>query len=88
VRCSAIGKGWTNCISLGCAPRKIQYFGESSVAIQVCDVMVLPQVQLFYCRGSLFFKTAATFLEREIGNTVSHLLGLYEKTEDLIELVY
>ena len=88
----------------GGAPRKIQYFGESSVAIQVCDVMVLPEVRLFYGRGSLFFKTAATFLEREIGNTVSHLLGfgfpnkkamnialrlgLYEKTDDLIELVY
>ena len=88
----------------GGAPRKIQYFGESSVAIQVCDVMVLPEVRLFYGRSSLFFKTAATFLEREIGNTVSHLLGfgfpnkkamnialrlgLYEKTDDFIELVY
>ena len=88
----------------GGAPRKIQYFGESNVAIQVCDVMVLPEVRLFYGRSSLFFKTAATFLEREIGNTVSHLLGfgfpnkkamnialrlgLYEKTDDFIELVY
>ena len=88
----------------GGAPREIQYFGESNVAIQPCDVMVLPEVRLHYGKGSLFFKTAATFLEREIGNTVNHLLGfgfpnkkamnialrlgLYEKTDDFIELIY
>ena len=88
----------------GGVPREIQYFGEPNIAIQVCDVMVLPEIRRQYGRGSLFFKTAATFLEREIGNTVKHLLGfgfpnqkamnialrlgLYEKTDDFVELIF
>ena len=88
----------------GGAPRKIAYFGESSMAIQPCDVMVHPSIRKQYGKGSLFFEVAATFLEREIGNTVNHLLGfgfpnqktmniskrlgLYEKTDDFIEIVY
>lgn len=88
----------------GGAPRSIFYYGEPAKAIQVCDVMVLPEIRRHYGKSSLFFKTAATFLEREIGNTVNHLLGfgfpnqkamniairlgLYEKTDDLVEVVY
>lgn len=88
----------------GGAPREILYFGQSNVAIQVCDVMVLPEIRRHYGKRSLFFKTAATFLEREIGNTVRQLLGfgfpnqramnialrlgLYEKTDDFLELVF
>ena len=88
----------------GGAPRKIVYFGEPSMAIQPCDVMVHPSIRKQYGKGSLFFEVAATFLEREIGNTVNHLLGfgfpnqktmniskrlgLYEKTDDFIEIVY
>lgn len=87
----------------GGAPRQINYFGKMDKAIQVCDVMVLPEVRLQYGKNSLFFKTAATFLEREIGNTVGHLLGfgfpnkkamnialrlgLYEKTDDFLEFI-
>ena len=88
----------------GGAPRKIVYFGEPSMAIQPCDVMVHPSIRKQYGKGSLFFEVAATFLEREIGNTANHLLGfgfpnqktmniskrlgLYEKTDDFIEIVY
>lgn len=88
----------------GGAPRKIIYFGEESMAIQPCDVMVHPSIRKQYGKGSLFFEVAATFLEREIGNTVDHLLGfgfpnqktmniskrlgLYEKTDDFVEIVY
>lgn len=88
----------------GGAPRQIEYFGNSTWAIQPCDVMVLPEVRRQYGRNSLFFKTAATFLEREIGNTVNHLLGfgfpnqkamnialrlgLYEKTDDFVEIQF
>ena len=88
----------------GGAPRQINYFGKKDKAIQVCDVMVLPEVRLQYGKNSLFFKTAATFLEREIGNTVGHLLGfgfpnkkamnialrlgLYEKTDDFLEFIF
>ncbi len=86
----------------GGAPRDIQYFGASHKAIQVCDVMVDPRLRRHYGKSSLFFKTAATFLEREIGFSVAHLLGfgfpnkktmklairlgLYEKTDDFVEL--
>lgn len=88
----------------GGAPRKISYFGEPSTAIQPCDVMVHPSIRKQYGKGSLFFEVAATFLEREIGNTVNHLLGfgfpnqktmniskrlgLYDKTDDFIEIAY
>jgi len=88
----------------GGAPRKISYFGEPSMAIQPCDVMVHPSIRKQYGKGSLFFEVASTFLEREIGNTVSHLLGfgfpnqktmniskrlgLYEKTDDFVEIAY
>ena len=88
----------------GGIPRHIQYFGEPNIAIQPSDVMVLSEVRRHYGKSSLFFKTAATFLEREIGNTVNHLLGfgfpnrkamniairlgLYEKTDDYVELVF
>lgn len=86
----------------GGAPREILYFGRPDRAIQVCDVMVLPEKRVHYGKRSLFFKTAATFLEREIGFTVRQLLGfgfpnqkamnialrlgLYEKTDDFIAL--
>lgn len=88
----------------GGAPRNIYFFGEPNKAIQVCDVMVAPSLRKFYGKSSLFFKSAATFLEREIGNTVGHLLGfgfpnqkamniairlgLYEKTDDFVELTF
>lgn len=88
----------------GGAPRKILFFGNPSMAIQVCDVMVLPEKRRQYGKSSLFFKVAATFLEREIGNTVNHLLGfgfpnqsamniatrlgLYEKTDDFVEIQF
>ena len=88
----------------GGAPRKISYFGKPSWALQSCDVMVLPEMRRQYGRNSLFFKTAATFLEREEGNIADHLLGfgfpnqkamnialrlnLYEKTDDFIEVAF
>jgi hypothetical protein len=88
----------------GGAPRDIHFFGKLNKAIQVCDVMVAPRLRKYYGKSSLFFKSAATFLEREIGNTVGHLLGfgfpnqkamniairlgLYEKTDDFVELVF
>lgn len=88
----------------GGAPRQISYFGKPSMAIQPCDVMVHPSIRKQYGKGSLFFEVAATFLEREIGNTVNHLLGfgfpnqktmniskrlgLYEKTDDFVELLF
>ncbi|GIT64349.1 MAG: hypothetical protein Ct9H300mP22_7490 [Gammaproteobacteria bacterium] len=66
-----------NPFSLWGIPRHIQYFGEPNTAIQPSDVMVLLDVRRHYGKSSFFFKTAATFLEREIGNTVNHLFGVW-----------
>lgn len=88
----------------GGAPRDIRFFGEPDKAIQICDVMVMPEYRSFANRDTLFFKTAATFLEQHIGNAAEHLLGfgfpnkrvlqmaqrlgLYETTDSFIELHY
>lgn len=88
----------------GGAPRNIVYFGEESKAIQICDVMVLPEYRSFVSRDTLFFKTAATFLEQQVGNCAEHLLGfgfpnqrvlrmarrlgLYDITDSFIEIQY
>jgi len=88
----------------GGAPRMIRYFGEPAQAIQICDVMVLPEHRSFIGRDTLFFKTAATFLEQHVGNCAEHLLGfgfpnmrvlqgarrlgLYDVTDSFIEIHY
>ncbi|KKO12845.1 SAM-dependent methyltransferase [Pseudohongiella sp.] len=84
--------------------RDILYFGRPARALQICDVMVLPQHRSFYSKRSLFFITAATMLELHAGNTAEHLLGfgfpnikamhvaqrlgLYGKTDELLALSY
>ncbi len=88
----------------GGAPRDILYFGKAHKAIQICDVMVLPEKRSFFSKEGLFFRSAATFLEQEVGNAAEHLLGfgfpnikamhiaerlgLYEKTDELVEVLY
>lgn len=88
----------------GGAPREIRYFGAPSRAVQICDVMVLPEHRSFVSRDTLFFKTAASFLEQQIGNCAEHLLGfgfpnarvlkvacrlgLYDVTDSFIEIHY
>lgn len=88
----------------GGAPRDILYFGRPEKAIQICDVMVMPEQRSFASRDTLFFKTAATFLEQQIGNAAEHLLGfgfpnkrvlkvatrlgLYEVTDSFVECLY
>lgn len=84
--------------------RDIYYFGEPDFAVQICDVMVLPERRAFFSKKGLFFKTAATMLEQYAGNGAAHLLGfgfpnikamhiaqrlgLYEKTDELVSLSY
>ncbi|MBC54661.1 MAG: hypothetical protein CMQ34_12590 [Gammaproteobacteria bacterium] len=84
--------------------RDILYFGQPERALQICDVMVLPEHRSFYSRRSLFFMTAASMLELHTGNTASHLLGfgfpnikamhvaqrlgLYARTDELLALSY
>jgi SAM-dependent methyltransferase len=88
----------------GGVSRDIVYFGQPERALQICDVMVLPQHRSFYSRRSLFFMTAASMLELHTGNTAGHLLGfgfpnikamhvaerlgLYRRTDELLALSY
>lgn len=88
----------------GGAPRDILYFDKKSKALQICDVMVLPKHRSFVSRDTLFFKTAATLLEQQVGNCAEHLLGfgfpnqrvlrvaqrlgLYDVTDRFIEIDY
>lgn len=84
--------------------RNIYYFSEQRRAIQICDVMVMPEHRSFYSKRSLFFLTAASMLEQHAGNSAQHLLGfgfpnikamhvaqrlgLYQKTDELLALSY
>ncbi len=82
--------------------RDILYFSQPCKAVQICDVMVLPQERGFFSRNSLFFKTAASMLEQYAGYNADNLLGvgfpnlkamhvalrlgLYEKTDELMQI--
>lgn len=86
----------------GGAARQILYFGAPESAVQICDVMVLPGERGIFSRNGLFFKMAAAMLEQYAGYSATHLLGfgfpnlkamhvaerlgLYEKTDELIQL--
>ena len=82
--------------------RDILYFSQPCKAVQICDVMVLPEERGFFSRNSLFFKTAASMLEQYAGYNADNLLGvgfpnlkamhvalrlgLYEKTDELMQI--
>lgn len=84
--------------------RNIYYFSEQRCAVQICDVMVMPEHRSFYSRRSLFFLTASSMLEQHAGYGAQHLLGfgfpnikamhvaqrlgLYQKTDELLALGY
>lgn len=85
----------------GGVPRKVEYFGAPSMAMQGCDVMVSGRMRR---GGGPFFDTAALFIDREVGNAVrcplslgfpnrrlmrvAVRLGLYRKIDDFVELAY
>lgn len=82
--------------------RDILYFSQPARAVQICDVMVLPEERGFFSRNSLFFKTAASMLEQYAGYNADNLLGvgfpnikamhvaqrlgLYDKTDELMQI--
>ena len=82
--------------------RDILYFSQPCKAVQICDVMVLPEERGFFSRNSLFFKTAASMLEQYAGYHADNLLGvgfpnlkamhvaqrlgLYDKTDELMQI--
>ena len=59
----------------GGIPRKILYFSQAQMAIQIGDVMVHPLQRGILTRSGAFFRMAATFLERYIGFGKPFLLG-------------
>lgn len=103
-RAVSVHRNGTLVAHYGGAPRAILYFSQASKAIQICDVMVLPEHRSFVGRDTLFFKSAATFLEQQVGNGAEHLLGfgfpnervlrvakrlgLYDVTDTFVELHY
>lgn len=55
--------------------RKIRYFGEEKLAVQIADVMVLAKERGFLTRRGAFFLTAATFPEKYVGYGARFWLG-------------
>lgn len=98
----AASKGGRVVAHYGGMIRAIEYFGVRESAVQIGDVMVLPEERGFFSRSGLFFRTAAAMLEQYAGYSARHLLGfgfpnikamhvaqrlkLYEKTDDLVSL--
>lgn len=55
--------------------RKILFFGQPQMAVQICDVMVDTNERGILTRKGPFFLTTATFLERFIGYGKPYLVG-------------
>lgn len=55
--------------------RKILFFGQPQMAVQICDVMVDTSERGILTRKGPFFLTTATFLERFIGYGKPYLVG-------------
>jgi len=55
--------------------RKILYFGQPQMAVQICDVMVDTSERGILTRKGPFFLTAATFPERFVGYGKPYLVG-------------
>lgn len=55
--------------------REIHYFGQSKLAVQITDVMVLDEERRVLTRSGAFFLTAATFLESYMGYGAKTWLG-------------
>lgn len=82
--------------------REIHFFGESKIAAQITDVMVLEKERRVLTQRGAFFLTAATFLETYMGYAaktwlgfgfpnkrvmkLAKILGLYAKVGKIIEL--
>ena len=58
----------------GGMPRAISYFGQSAMALQICDAMVDPLQSDAFTRDAPFHMAAATFAEQQLGDGRSHLL--------------
>lgn len=59
----------------GGVSRRLVYFGQPALACQICDVMVSKDANSNLQRRGPIYKVAATFIEREIGWGLPHLLG-------------
>lgn len=85
----------------GCTRRRVRYFGEPIIALQVCDVMVDPRERGIMTKAGAMFLTAATFAEIFFGlqgipigygfpsrraERLARTLGLYAEVGQLMEV--
>ena len=88
----------------GGMPRAIRLFGSPATAVQIGDVMVLPQERGILKRKGPFFLAAASFAERFVGNNnefslafgfpserayrLGARLGLYEQVGEIMRVTW
>jgi hypothetical protein len=85
----------------GCTRRRVRFFGEPIVAVQICDVMVDPRERGIMTKSGAMFLTAATFAEIFLGlqgvllgygfpsrrhERLAETLGLYAEVGRLMEV--
>lgn len=85
----------------GCTRRRVRFFGEPIVTVQICDVMVDPRERGIMTKSGAMFLTAATFAEIFLGlqgvplgygfpsrrhERLAETLGLYAEVGRLMEV--
>lgn len=82
--------------------RRLHYFGESHVGIQIGDVMVLPSERGRLTKHGAFFLSASTFAERHVGSAhllpygfpnarhlkIAEKLDIYAKVDDVVDIAW
>jgi hypothetical protein len=84
--------------------RRLHYFAESRIGIQIGDVMVLPSERGRLTKHGAFFLSASTFAERHVGYATAHFLpygfpnarhlkvaeklDIYAKVDDVVDIVW
>jgi len=59
----------------GAMPRPILFFGQDAMAVQIGDVMVLPEARGVWSRSGPFSTATRLYLDERIGADRAHLLG-------------
>ncbi|MCV6637489.1 GNAT family N-acetyltransferase [Candidatus Albibeggiatoa sp. nov. NOAA] len=84
--------------------RRLSYFGEHKLGMQIGDVMVLPTERGRLTKHGPFFLSASTFSERHVGYGTPHFipygfpnarhirvaekLGIYAKVDDVVDITW
>jgi hypothetical protein len=88
----------------GGIPRRVLHFGTSRLAVQISDVMVLPEERGILKRHGAFFLTTRAYAERYVGPDRAYAfafgfpserharlgehLGLYARVDDIVEATW